>query len=202
MFHIVHGYFLKIFKYSHGFSVRKMAHCGEDNLATQKNKNCIPFTKNISDVINTYLWRLMSYLVILKMSLATWIDFLLVVFPFKAPIFPQIACAISISWTFTGQSTTFCIWTIHLKYLTDVYPSLVYKVFSFSAPFIFLLGNHWFFWRRYWLVLLTYQLDYNNWFWIYSYLIQCLVFLDHPYAPRMFDWCYHMSLDIFQSSFW
>ena len=32
-----------------------MDHHGECNIATQRNKNSTPFTKNLSAVINTYL---------------------------------------------------------------------------------------------------------------------------------------------------
>ena len=53
-----------------------------------KIKNGIPFTNNMSDVINTSLWSLMSSLVNLTISPAAWVDFFLVVFPFKATFPP------------------------------------------------------------------------------------------------------------------
>ena len=118
-------------------------------------KNSIPFAKNIFAVINTSLWILMSLLGILRMFPATWIGFFPVIFPFKSAIFLlQIEFAISISWTVTCQSMICWLWKINLKYLTDGYPSLEYRVFACSAPLICLLGNL--------LVPLPYQLDYNN----------------------------------------
>ena len=61
-------------------------------------KNGIPFTKNISAVINTSLWSLTSSLEILTMTPATCIGFFLVVSPFKAAmLLTQIVCEMSIS---------------------------------------------------------------------------------------------------------
>ena len=105
-------------------------------------KNGSPLMNNMSAVINTSLWSLMSSLGILTMSPDTWIGFFLVVLHFKASMFlPQIACEMSISWTVTGQSIICRLWTIHLKYLTDGYPSLEYNVFAWSSPLIFPLEN-------------------------------------------------------------
>ena len=93
-------------------------------------KNGIPFTKNMSSVINTSLWIFNSSLGMLTMSPDTWICFFLLVFPFKsATILPQIACEMSIYWNITGKSMIFWLWTTHLKYSTYGYPSFVYKVF-------------------------------------------------------------------------
>ena len=76
------------------------------------------------------------------MSLATWIIFFPVVFYLKAAMFlPQIASIMSISWAVTGKFMICLIWTIHLKYLTDWYPSLEYRVFACSAMLICLLEN-------------------------------------------------------------
>ena len=44
----------------------------------------------------------------------------------------------TIYWTITVQSTLFWPWTIHLKSLTDGYPSLVYKAFVCFEPLIYL----------------------------------------------------------------
>ena len=119
-----------------------MDNCGEGNIATQWNKNGIPFTNNISAVINTSFWSLTVSLEILTMFHDTWIGFFLVVFHFKAGMFlPQTACTISIYWIITGQSMICWIWKIQLKYLTDAYPSLAYKVFDWSVPLICLFGN-------------------------------------------------------------
>ena len=80
-------------------------------------------------VINTSLQSLTNSLGILTISSATWIGLLLVVFPLKPKmVLSQIARAMSISWTVTGQSIIFWLLTIHLKYLTDVYPSLAYII--------------------------------------------------------------------------
>ena len=117
-----------------------MVHHGEDNLVTQQNKNGTPFMNNISAVINTYLWSLLSYLGTLIRSPSTWVGLFLVVFPIKCEmLLPQIAWALSISCTVIGESTISWLWEIHLKYLTYGYPSFSYRPFSCSEPLIFLL---------------------------------------------------------------
>ena len=52
---VVNIYFFEIFKYSVGFSFSYIIHHGEDNILTDRNKNVIAFTNNISSIINTYL---------------------------------------------------------------------------------------------------------------------------------------------------
>ena len=145
-FQRIHIYFLKSFKYFNGFISSIWITVVKVILQLREIKNGIPFMKNISAIINTYFWISMSSLGIITISPDTWISFFLVVLPFKAEIFlPQIAGAMSISWTVTGKSMVCWFWKIHLKSLTVGYPSLVYKVFVCSAPSICILDNDWFF---------------------------------------------------------
>ena len=58
------------------------------------------------------------------------IGFFLVIFPFKSAMFlHQIAWGMSVSLTITGQSIIYLLWTIHLKSLTDGYPSYTHLVY-------------------------------------------------------------------------
>ena len=71
-----------------------MAQRSEGNIETQRNKNSIPFKKNMSTVINISLWSLKISLGILTMYPVICIGLFPVVFHFKsAMFFPQISCA-------------------------------------------------------------------------------------------------------------
>ena len=108
-FQIMPVYFLgRGGRYCNGCSVLYIFIVVKVILQLNEIRNGISSTKNVSAVINTSLWSLKSSLGILTVSLATWIGFLLLVFPFKAKVFlPQIACTMSISWTVKGQSMLF-----------------------------------------------------------------------------------------------